>query len=300
LDYFFDSLFAENIGNLLTAHCEKVRDCSSMGTIPFEPKILNILIDLIDFVPNGPTEAKKDLQLGAFASKFASVYTAFCDLGDSTEARLAADKPQKGDTSKLEELIRALSAAPPDASSPCSLQEAVVSGMNEARLARDESIQQIVQAAKQELEEHIDNFEPMALGGTEPGLCWKDGLDDTATLDSVMTHAKDTIQKVDGADMHSKWTTLKTTHQTAEKIMNKYIAVGIDAPDVLQELQSQLAKALTLIQKGRVTMTEAIILEDPTNKDLARKQIRLISAVKASSEGIHPAIYAAMQKSLRK
>eukprot|EP00974_Lingulodinium_polyedra_P080942 7841614-Lingulodinium_polyedra.AAC.1 len=90
---------------------------------------------------------------------------------------------------------------------------------------------------------------------------------------------------------------LKTTRQSAEQLVNKYTEVGV--PDVLKELQVKLAKAQTLIQTGRITMTEAIILEDPTNKDFARKQIRLMSAVNASNEGMHPAIYSAMQKSMR-
>ena len=86
---------------------------------------------------------------------------------------------------------------------------------------------------------------------------------------------------------------VRTARASVDKDINSYQEV-LDVSAFKTESQA----ALKLLQKVRVTMTEAIIL-DSSDSDTVKKQSRALMEVSASANDLHPVVKAKLQKALQ-
>jgi len=104
-----------------------------------------------------------------------------------------------------------------------------------------------------------DDFKPTAAGATE-GASWKDGLAEDASLKDVAAHAGSTLLEIDGPALHAKWKKITSEMNKYKKALNKYKRMPAK-DDKENPVSSFLGKVDGVIKQGRVTISEALILE---------------------------------------
>ena len=141
-------------------------------------------------------------------------------------------------------------------------------------------------------------MDPYVNGGKD-GASWKEGLADSATLENVTARAKETLDKLDGKEMLQLW---KTLHSATTSLKNHQKQIG----NVNVQVNEVVTECWTAVQKGRVMMSEGLLLEafssDSDADDLkskVSKQIRELAKVSVQSVELHPAIFNAAQLALR-
>lgn len=253
----------------------------------------NIVMRAIAFLEETEelVKAKDTLRLAAFAVEVSDCIKEFESAGEAVSTGSTAQAPHPA----FAALIRLLQKPPPSggASVPPALQGILDAQLMLAKDTRRDAALAILKKVETSLTEAIEKFTPMA-GGAANGHSWKQKLKNDAPLKDVTAHYLKTLKKAHGEEIYRSWQALGAALKVYESSIKAY-GTGHTLND------SILLRSEALLRRGRVTISEGILLDDrSTSKTtVVTKQIRELAEAGASDADLQPAVYAAIQATLK-
>lgn len=125
-----------------------------------------------------------------------------------------------------------------------------------------------------------------------------------ASLPVVTEHYTKTLKKKDGQDIHVAWQAFGNALKTFGESINTYNGDSMAEANTSNALlvdDRLRAPADMLLRKGRVTISEGILLEDGGlhKKNIVTTQIRELAKAGASDTDLQSAVYLAIQSTLK-
>lgn len=246
-------------------------------------------------------KAKAALGWAAYAIEVRTCVDAFKAWGDEVSSESTSRTPHPA----FAALARVLQREPPsvDASLAPTLKEIADKQVALAAGARKKVEATILDNVAKQLAEAANKFEPMA-GGAKNGQSWKQGLKKDAPLPDVIEHYTKTLKKRDGQEIYATWQALGNVLKTFDESIKTYNGDSMaeaNTPNAHLVDDRLRTRADMLLRKGRVTVSEGILLEDGGlhKKNVVTKQIRELAKAGASDTDLQSAVYRAIQSTLK-
>jgi hypothetical protein len=298
----------------LQSELDKINACNDVRNVSLPKTALTAMRDLHSALPKEQQETFQpdigELLLVARAQDVHEVLDKFLAL--SSNGLLACmQEDAAGKRGRHDALTRILAKPAPleldleaEARPMAAMYDSCVKGASQTR---DDAETQILQLYASELDASMVEFEPKA-GGGEEGASWKDGLDQQAALPDVLAHAQSTILQLPGGELHASWKGLSAAYQTYSKSLARFKRTPAPGDDADQEALKRLSSAKALVQQGRATISEALILTSLVDNggcaeavvEVCRKQFKELAKAEAPATLLHGSLYSLIREHMAK